>query len=115
MWRGVEAAVKWCSEAVGEFRWPVMRATRSCIMIGPTGMRGGRQRRAMMAGGGSSQKGAVSGGFTFGGVGVPPAADRGQEARGAKWCSWHARKGERVGKRRGGGDRWHPFKGERRK
>jgi hypothetical protein len=60
-------------------------------------------------------EGAVSSDFTFGGVGVPPAAGRGQEARGAKWSSWHARKGERAGKRRGGGDRWHPFKGERRK
>jgi hypothetical protein len=73
MW-GAEAAVRRCSEAAGVFRWPVMRATRSCSMIGPRGMRGGQRRRAMMAEGGSSSKGVVSG--------MPPAADRGQEARG---------------------------------
>jgi hypothetical protein len=37
-----------------------------------------------MAGGGSSRKGAIDGGsgFTSGGVGVPPAFGRGQEAGG---------------------------------
>jgi hypothetical protein len=60
---------------------------------------------------GSSPKGAVrggGGGFTFGGVGVPPPVGHGQEARGeggAKWCSWHASKGGREeGKEKGG---WH--------
>jgi hypothetical protein len=42
--------------------------------------------------GGSSPKGAV---------GVPPAVGRGQEARGAKWCSWRACDGGREGGRKG--------------
>jgi hypothetical protein len=82
MW-GAKAAVRRCSEVAGEFRWPVMRATRSCSMIGPRGMRGGQRRRATMAEGGSSSKGVVGGGgFTSDVGGMPPAADRGQEARG---------------------------------
>jgi hypothetical protein len=68
-------------------------------------MRGGRWRRVTMAGGGSSRKGAIDGGsgFTSGGVGVPPAFGRGQEAGGgAKWCSWCACEGGREGGERCG-------------
>jgi hypothetical protein len=51
-----------------------------------------------MAGDGSSPKGAV-GGFTSGGVGVPPVVGRGLEARGVKWCSWRACEGGREGEK----------------
>jgi hypothetical protein len=76
---GGEAVVQRCSEAVEEFRWPVMRAMGSCSMRGPWRMRGGRWRRATMAEGGSSLKGAVGGGigFTSGGVGDVPVTDDG--------------------------------------
>jgi hypothetical protein len=58
-------------------------------------MRGGRWRKAMMAGGGSSPKGVVGGGggFTSDGVGVHPTVGRGQEAGGVKWHSRRASKG----------------------
>jgi hypothetical protein len=43
-------------------------------------------------------EGKVGGnGFTFGGIGVPPAVNREQEARGVKWCSWRACEGGREG------------------
>jgi hypothetical protein len=60
-------------------------------------MRGGQRWRETMAWGGSSLNGAVGcdDGFTSGGVGMPLAVGCGQEARGAKWCSWCACEGGR--------------------
>jgi hypothetical protein len=66
-------------------------------MIGPRGMRGGQQQRATMARGGSSPKGAVSSG------GVPPAADRGQEARGRSGVHAVLAKEEERGEKGAGG------------
>jgi hypothetical protein len=76
---GAEAAVRRRSKVTGQFWWPVMRAMRSCSTIGPRRMRGGRQRRAIMAGVGSLPNGAIGsgGGFTSGGVGMPLAVDCG--------------------------------------
>jgi hypothetical protein len=69
-----------------EFWWSGRAAMGSCGWRRRRGMRGGRWRRVTMAGGGSSRKGAIDGGsgFTSGGVGVPPAFGRGQEAGGGK-------------------------------
>jgi hypothetical protein len=66
-------------------------------MIGPRGMRGGQQQRATMARGGSSPKGAVSSG------GVPPAAGRGQEARGRRGVHAVLAKEEERGEKGAGG------------
>jgi hypothetical protein len=75
----------------------------SCSWRRRRGTRGGQRWRVMMAGGGSSPNWAVGGGgLTSGDVGVPLAVGRGQEARGTKWCSWHACEGGREG---GGGER----------
>jgi hypothetical protein len=56
-----------------------------------------------------STKRAVGGGFPFGGVGVPPAIGRGQEANkgGVRWCSWRACEGGRGGERKKRGEQHH--------
>jgi hypothetical protein len=64
------------STTVRKFQWPARAATGSCNWRRTQGMRGGRWRRATMVGCGSSLKGAV-GGFTPGGIGMPPAVGRG--------------------------------------
>jgi hypothetical protein len=60
-------------------------------------MMGGQQQRATMARGGSSPKGAVSSG------GVPPAAGRGQEARGRSGVHAVLAKEEERGEKGAGG------------
>jgi hypothetical protein len=75
----------------------------------------GNKGRAILDGGGSSLKGAVSavGGFTSGGVGVPSAVDCGQEARGVGEVVLMAclRRRKRVGKRNGQAASVMPFTG----
>jgi hypothetical protein len=71
-------------------------------------MRGGQRRRATMVEGGSSPKGAVGGGFTSGGVVMPPAAGCGQVARGREGANWHSHRACEGG-REGGGGRGAPI------
>jgi hypothetical protein len=72
-------------------------------------MKRGRRRRATMAEGGCSPKGAVDGGggFTSDSGGVPPTVGHGQEARGWGWgevvfvaCLRRRKREEKEGVRR---------------